>query len=61
MVWVLSGVVGGGWFWGAEGLGLVFCNGLGFVGCGGGWVVLGGWGWGSVIEGLFEGLGLLRV
>ena len=21
MVWVLSGVVGGGWFWGAEGLG----------------------------------------
>ena len=22
MVWVLSGVVGGGWFWGAEGLGL---------------------------------------
>ena len=22
MVWVLSGVVGGGWFWDAEGLGL---------------------------------------
>ena len=22
MVWVFSGVVGGGWFWGAEGLGL---------------------------------------
>ena len=22
MVWVLSGVVGGGWFWGIEGLGL---------------------------------------
>ena len=29
MVWVLSGVVGGGWFWGAEGLGL---KGWGFGG-----------------------------
>ena len=26
MVWVLSGVVGGGWFWGAEGLGLRGCG-----------------------------------
>ena len=25
MVWVLSGGVGGGWFWGAEGLGLWGC------------------------------------
>ena len=57
MVWVLSGAVGGGWFWGVEGLrlwgwgrkagvlgGFAFCfccNGLGFVGCGGGWVGLG--------------------
>ena len=29
MVWVLSGVVGGGWFWGGEGLGL---KGWGFGG-----------------------------
>ena len=29
MVWVLSGAVGGGWFWGAEGLGL---KGWGFGG-----------------------------
>ena len=30
MVWVLSGVVGGGWFWGGEGLGLKGCGFGGF-------------------------------